>query len=190
VKFWTWFFRGLGGKPGIRRGFDRWVFLHIATGLFLAWAVPKKLEDSASTVLLPLAGTLIGLSFAWGGNAQALLQTKEIERVSAHKAGGLEDWAYAFQSSILSILSTLALWGLAGLGVPDTLIDLSRQPRLYFVVESLLFASASYTLRECWHVVLGAQSLLLIMLRVRKHDKESAGNADSGVSSPEDSAKQ
>ena len=59
-----------------------WIIFHLFIGLIFAYIVPGKLEDISSTILLPLLGILIGLSFAWAGNVQALMQSSEIEELS------------------------------------------------------------------------------------------------------------
>ncbi len=162
MSFWRWFFRGSGGRPGALRFVDRWLIVHCAVGATLTWAVAAPLETAANAVLLPLAGIFVGLSFAWGGNAQALLQTPEIETVSEHHPGGFEEYVYAFQAAILCILAALTLWGVAGLGVFDHFAPTLMSPRRYAVVEGVLYAVASLAMRECWQVVLGAHALLLM----------------------------
>src|ERR1041385_6003812 len=73
VTYWVWLCRGSGGGAGLRPILGRWFPIHIGIGSLLAVLVPKPLDAVASTILLPLAGVLIGLAFAWAGNAQALL---------------------------------------------------------------------------------------------------------------------
>jgi len=75
VNYWRWFIKGSGAGAGITKFLDRWLALHIVLGIALALIVPIKTGEAATNFLLPLAGIFIGLSFAWGGNAQALLQS-------------------------------------------------------------------------------------------------------------------
>jgi hypothetical protein len=147
------------------------LFVHLLVGGFLAEFVPLGVQEAASTVLMPLVGILIGLCFAWGGNANALLQTHEVEQMSDAHPGGLEEYAYVYQSAILAILITLCAWGLAGLGVIDRAVPAECYPRSQFMVRIALYSLASVTLRECWHVVLGAQSLLIIRKKIRDASK-------------------
>lgn len=170
TNFWSWFFRGSGDRPGIARFLDLWLLVHGVVGGGLAFIVPISLEDAATSLLLPVAGVFIGLSFAWGGNAQALLQTAEIETLSSYRIGGYEEYVYTFQAAILIILITLALWALAGLGIFDHLWPKNKSGYAYTIISSLLYFFSSLTLRECWHVVLGAQSLLLIRFKIRQKD--------------------
>lgn len=165
--FWRWFFQA---KPhsGWKKFVDRWLIAHAGAGVFLALMVPSDLKSSASTVLLPLVGVLIGLSFAWAGNAQALLQTEEIEELSEHHRVGFEEFVYTYQSAILVILSSVVLWGIAGLGVLDQKCFWNCSDVPYFVAKVLLYAFSSITLRECWQVVLGAQMMLLARWRIRR----------------------
>ena len=103
-----------------------------------------------------------------GGNAQALLQTDEIEALSEEVPGGIATYAYVFQLAILVLLVTLAGWGLAGLGFFDLRWPTPVQPKTYRAVYFALLFLASLSLRECWNVVLGAQLLLLARRRIRQ----------------------
>lgn len=168
TNFWDWLFYGVGEGPGIYRFWDRWLLLHLFVGVVLALLLPVSLKEAATTLLLPVAGIFIGLSFAWGGNAQALLQTSEIEDASQFRKGGYEEYVFAFQAAILCILVTLVLWTAAGLGLFDAVWPINRCAYSYRAVVGILFFFSSMTLRECWHVVLGAQSLLLMRFKIRQ----------------------
>lgn len=162
--FWDWLFRGTHGRrPGYRRFVDKWLLLHVVVGVCLSIFVKHPLPDVALAVLLPLAGVFVGLSFAWAGNAQTVLQSPEVEELMRHHPGGRVDYIYSFQASILLILASLVAWGLMGLGIPD----LGRMPFVQYAYASLLFFLASMTVRECWSVVLGAQLLILARLEIR-----------------------
>lgn len=168
MNFWRWFVCGTQGKPGVSRFFDLWLLVHLAIGFLLALIAPVSLSEAANAVLLPLAGIFIGLSFAWGGNVQALLQTEEIEELTSYHPGGFDDYLFVFQSAILAILVTLVFWGLAGLGVYDRFWPTPLRTVAYLSISTMLYCLASLTLRECWHVVLGAQSMLKIRFEIRR----------------------
>jgi hypothetical protein len=172
VRFWTWFLRAGTTKAGWRRLFNRWCAVHLLVGGFLAWAVESDLKTSASTVLLPLVGVLVGLSFAWAGNAQSLMQTPEIEELSEYHRGGLSEFAFTYQAAILAILTCVTLWGLAGLGLFDRPCLWQCGGWWYFGAAVVLYGFLSLTIRECWHVVLGAQALLLMRANKNKIDRE------------------
>lgn len=175
--FWRWFARGSGDRPGWRRIVNAWIVAHTIIGLLLAWAVPIDLQSAASAVLLPLAGVLVGLSFAWAGNAQALLQTEEIENLSAHHPGGFVEYLYIYSLAIFCILLTLGVWTVAGLKVFDGLWPTPVHSKSYLAVKILLFSLSSITVRECWHVVLAAQWMLLMRREISrtKRDLKSIG---------------
>jgi hypothetical protein len=166
--FWTWLLTRNTFRPGWRKYWNWWLALHVMIGGFLAWLVPLSLKDAANAVLLPLAGIFIGLSFAWAGNAQALMQTDEIQLVADHHRGGFAEYVFTFQAAVLTILTTLVAWGLAGLGVFDRECVWACPSWSYVGIRTLLFAAASITLRECWQVVLGAQWMLLSQRKVKK----------------------
>src|SRR5215831_6519115 len=125
------------------------------------------LTTAGDTVLLPLAAILVGLCFAWAGNAQALLQTEDLQKMSEFHPGGFSEYVYTYESAILAILVTLVAWSFAGFGVFDKTWPTPISKYAYFVVKTLLFALSSLTLRECWHVVLGAQWMLLTRHKIK-----------------------
>lgn len=170
-QFWPWLVRGLSDRPGYRLLLNRWLIIHVVLGSGMAAIVNMSIHEAAQTLLLPLAGMFIGLSFAWVGNAQALLQECEIEKLAKHHPDGIQTYVYTFQLAILVILTTLVAWGLAGLRVfsspffCDKWIQLGIEATLYFL--------ASLTLRECWHVVMGSQLLILSRHKVRDANDDS-----------------
>ena len=175
VTFWRWLASGSGGSAGIRRIVNSWLIVHIGVGLLLGFLVPIDLQSAASAVLLPLAGVLVGLSFAWAGNAQALLQTEEIEALSDHHPGGFVEYVYLYSLAILCILVTLAVWSLAGLRIFDAVWPTEAHHKTYLGTKLVLFTLSSVTLRECWHIVLAAQWMLLTrreIVRKKQAQKE------------------
>ncbi len=174
ISYWKWLLKGSGGRPGLQRILNKWLLLHIPVGMGLSLLVSLKLQACANAVLLPLAGILIGLSFAWAGNANALLQTEEIELLSKHHKGGFVEYVFIYQTAILMILVTLVLWGLAGLGIYDETWPTMCNPKAYFSLKTLLFSLCSLALRECWQVVSGTHW----MLRIRKEIKDQLNKKD------------
>ena len=171
VTFWNWLIKGSGSKPGYRKIVDLWLIIHMAIGVTLALIVPIDLKDAANTVLLPLAGILIGLSFAWGGNVQALLQTSEIEQMADYHAGGFEEYLHTYQLAIFIILLTLVGWALAGFNIFDNVWPTKDELYCYFVVSFILYSISSLALRECWHIVLGAQYMLMLQNKIKRVKK-------------------
>jgi hypothetical protein len=185
MSFWHWFFKGSGAKPGYRRLLDQWFLIHILVGALLAWVVHIDLTAVADTVLLPLAAILVGLCFAWAGNAQALLQTDDLQKMSKFHPGGFSEYVYTYQSAILAILVTLVAWALAGFSVFDKTWPTPASTGSYFVVKTLLFALSSLTLRECWHVVLGAQWMLLTRYQIREASLKANSDMERQNTPPE-----
>jgi hypothetical protein len=175
--FWAWFFKGnaksvtshKGILPGYRRILNYWMFVHSLAGVGLAFLVTVDVRTAANTVLLPLASILVGLSFAWAGNAQALLQSPEVEEMTEKHPGGFSEYVFCFQLAILVIIVTMVLWGLAGLGVFESCTGFCER-----LMKALLLTMSSLTLRVCWHVVLGAQWLLLARRTIRKARSEES----------------
>jgi len=164
--------KGTGGKPGVRRLLNTWTIFHLGVGVLFGQVVPVTLVTAANTVLLPLVGVLIGLSFAWAGNAQALLQVSEIEDMAEHHPGGFREYVFVYQAAILTILVTVVAWAIAGFEVFDKVWPTPVHVRTYFVVKTILFALSSLTLRECWHVVSSAQWMLLSQKLIKQSRKQ------------------
>jgi sterol desaturase/sphingolipid hydroxylase (fatty acid hydroxylase superfamily) len=160
ITYWYWLFTNKKDFQGYKKIFNKWLWLHFSIGVLLTMTVPLSLSQASNTVLLPLAGVFIGLSFAWAGNAQALLESKEIYEFSKNRKSGLLEYMYTFQTAILVIIVTLVLWGLAGLHLFDEKWLKINMPYLYYIIKTLLYFMSSLTLRECCHVVLGSQYLL------------------------------
>ncbi len=169
VTYWQWFWKGTGSKPGFHRLLNIWLLIHLLVGLNLALLTPVNLEKAANVVLLPLVGIIIGLSFAWAGNAQALLQSDEIDKLSNFHKGGFFEYVYIYQTAILIIIFSLVLWAFAGLEIFDQVWPTEKNIIGYLLLKMLLFALSSLTLRECWHVVLGTQWMLLTQREIRQH---------------------
>ena len=148
-------------------------FFHLGAALLLASVLPIPLQSTANTLLFPLAGVLVGLSFSWGGNAVALLQTSEVEVLAENSEGGLQEYVYTFQSAVLCFLVTIVLWGLAGLGIFDLVWPVRNNCHLYYLVSVVLFFFSSLAVREGWHVVLGSQQLLLVRNKLRRAQASS-----------------
>lgn len=149
----------------------------MTVGVVLAWLLPMTLQSAGIGLLLPIAGVFIGLTFAWGGNAQALLQSDELSRLSSYRNGGYEEYLYAYQSAVLLILITLCCWALAGLGIFDMVWPINTHSIQYNVLSVILFFLSSVTIRECWQVVMGSQAMLLVRFKIRKHDQGSGSES-------------
>lgn len=172
LSYWKWFFRGYGSRPGFRRVINKWLIIHILIGILIAFSVSKQLQEISNAVLLPLFGIIIGLSFAWAGNAQALMQSPEIEKLSEYRDGGFLEYVYTYQTAILVILVTLVLWSIAGLSIIDDIFSNKTNGLPYFFVKGFLFTLCSLTIRESWHVVIGVQWMLI----TQKNIKDSNAN--------------
>lgn len=167
-RYWTWLFKGLSGKPGIIKFWNIWLLLHVAVAMVLTQWISMPLAEVARTMMLPLAGIFIGLSFAWAGNAQALLQSDEIEKLFKQHEDGIENYIYTFQTAILIILISLVGWGLAGLKAFDDNSLSCIAP----YVEWVLYLISSIALRECWHVILGSQLLILNRYKIKSSNSK------------------
>ena len=167
LSYWRWFFVGREKAAGWKKFINWWLLAHVAVGVAGALVIKGSVVQSAQTVLLPLAGVFVGMSFAWVGNIQGILQSEEAEKLYSAHPGGAENYAYTFQSAILVVLIAISLWGVAGLGVFDQHCWWNCSARPYAILKFWLFFLISLAIRECWHVVLGAQLLLLTQRFIR-----------------------
>ncbi len=172
-RYWTWLFKGLNGKSGLSKFWNSWIFLHIFIATILTIWISIPLHEAATTLMLPLAGIFIGLSFAWAGNAQALLQSDEIEKLVQKHEDGIENYIYTFQTAILAILISLVGWGLAGLKAFElcnvSYIKISS-------IEWVLYFISSIAFRECWQVILGSQWLILNRHKIKSSQSKDDEN--------------
>lgn len=182
MNFWKWFFLGASepnnasadseeieiSEPGILAYLDIWLICHLCIGGILTLTVPIGINEAARSILLPLAGIFIGLTFAWGGNAVSLMQSDEINTLADFNIGGMQVYAFKFQAAILVLLITMVGWGLAGLNVFESLLNTSNLRWTHAAIEVVLYSLISLSLRDCWHVVMGAQSMVLLRRSVKK----------------------
>lgn len=156
------------------------MFFHLIIGFGLGFGGQIEAKDAASTILLPLAGIFVGLSFAWIGNTQAILKENEIEELMYRHQDGIEAYVYTYQLAILVILTTLIAWGVAGLGISRIssgvcLISVLGVDSFFCkLATATLFALASATVRECWHIVLSSQMFILSRFKIRNHKQRGS----------------
>lgn len=172
INFWEWFFKGQDSSPGYLRIFDRWIFLHLTIGALLSALTPNNTQLISNSVMMPMFGILIGLGLAWAGNAMALLQTDEIEKLSEHVPGGLAQYVFLYQLAILVILLTLVLWSMAAFGIIDAQYNYETHKRTHMLIKAILFCFFSLSLREVWQLVLGTQILMLVKSKISKKAKK------------------
>lgn len=169
--YWRWFFLGLSGQPGILKFVNYWMPFHLLIASIIALNLKVSIQDAASVLVLPLAGVFIGLTFAWSGNAQALMQSDDLVEMFEQHKDGLRNYVYTFQNAVLCLLITITLWGLAGLGI----LSGNWFQGLYqmFLIKLSLFFFSSLSVRECWHVILGSQFFILAQRDIRKFQKDT-----------------
>lgn len=179
ISFWRWFFKGTGARPGYQRLINRAVVFHVLLGLLISFLIKGTLAEIARTTILPLSGVLVGLTFAWAGNAQSVLQTQEIRHLSEYNEGGFYEYIYVYQAAILSVLVSLISWGLLGLNLVDNYFAVADIPNIYFLMKAGFFALTSLAIRECWQAVSSAHALIRIRHEIRKAmDKKQEGNGE------------
>lgn len=188
TKYWSWLLLGKRTKQGERRSpgighlINGWLIGHAVIGATLTFVSHKPLDQAAAAVLLPLAGVLIGLTFAWAASAQSILQSEEWEHISKIKP--VEDYVYKYQTCIFIVLSALVFWGIAALGVFDQWRPEGPQanvipPLWYHGASWALFASTSTAIRQCWQVVMAAQMSVIMKTEIKEaldREKQRAAN--------------
>ena len=169
ITFWQWFRKGSGGKRGVFRLLNWWLCLDYFIGAFLARICESSPSDIATKAILPLIGALIGLTFAWVGNAQALLQSKEIIELSKFNKGGYVEYPYCYQIALLAVITSLILWGFAGLGI----FDLPQsESNIASFAKAILFGFVSLSIRESWGIINNAHFQLQTQYLMKTHKEK------------------
>lgn len=168
--FKRWLLKGSNGvAPGWKCLTPGWPW-HLSVALSLPFAVQKNPSEIASSILLPLVGALIGLTFAWAGNANALLQTDEFQLVRRTAKVGIEEYVNYYQLVILIVLATCVGWGIVGLGP-------FGESKHYVWINRLalfpLFFLTSLAIRESYFVVDFARQKLIAREMVSEAKKDS-----------------
>ncbi len=168
--FWQWFFRGTA-NDGWRLFVSINSLTHAVIAIILSTLIAKDLASIAGLVILPLAGVLVGMTFAWGANAYAIIQTKEIRLLAKQRSGGVSRYAYLYQLAILVILTTLILWGIIALFADKDFKKSS--PICNFVFSFVLWFLTSLSVNECWSTIEATRSLLMARIEIEGDDVKS-----------------
>ena len=184
TRFWPWLVHGAhGGKPGLAQMFWDWkVLVYIAVAAALAWLTADQApSDMARAIVLSMVGILTGLCFAWGGNAAALIHSRELEAIIDARGKGVEDYIFGYQLAILTMLVVTVGWGLAALKVFDKLECISNhmiRDVLFYMIRGVLFFLAVVGVNQCWRVVSFATTIMHARYYARKSLRER-DNADA-----------
>lgn len=135
-------------------------------GILSALLIRSDLAGIAQIALLPLMAIFVGLTFSWAGNAHALLQSPEIIKFASFRNGGVAEYIFTFQLSILVILVTVLLWIIPVLRVHYLLSGWIPLSYFNFAASILLYSLLSLSFRTSWQAVLGANMLLLVRSRM------------------------
>jgi hypothetical protein len=172
-EFGSWLFRGDAAgsstpktKPGLLYIFTKYAWIHAGVGIAFALDQTLNLATASQSVLLPVTGSLLGFAFAWGANGQSLLQTKEIQEIQRYGSQGLKIILYKYQLAFLCVLTTVILWGLAGLGVPDRLVSGMSCSRAAMdlakaIIRGIYFAQLSQSIEAMWGILTIPQAMAL-----------------------------
>ena len=172
--FWNWLFvKDAGGLRGLSNIANRWIVLHIFSGLVAVWLLPASYGDIASKTLVPSASVLIGFSFAWAGRSASLFQDKSFSRFLIENAPPIQHYVYAFQLAILVcivfIVTNLIMIS-GGLGITTGYSSYDNS-----VNKFIMFSLGSLALRECWGVINFVNRLTLQYYAVRNFEIKKLG---------------
>lgn len=172
--FWKWFYQGAGGRPGFRRLINGWLLFHVGIAVVLTELISAPVAVVAEKTLLPVMAIFVGLTFSWAGNAHALLQSDEIIDLAKNRKGGIAEYVFTFQLSILVLLVAIGLWVLPSLQLPYVLESVGGRREAELLGEIILYAVLSISLRTSWQAVLGANMLLLVRAELRRDQSHSS----------------
>ena len=183
--FWLWFLKGkltnqnktsedkfISITPGYKKIYNKWILFHLLIGLFITFFSKETVERSSMTIMLPLSSALIGITFAWAGNISSILLEPHLKHRIQIRKSKIDDYVFTFQLAALVILTTLCLWGLAGIGVHPS----SDLPFLSSLFKIFLFSMISLSLREGWHVIYGVSALTIVRGQIPDIKKKSSSS--------------
>lgn len=157
LSFWRWLLKGYGSeRAGIRAYWNKWLLLHAVIATILAWKLELQ-PSSATSLCIPFISVLIAITVAWSGNIVSLLNTEEIIELSTYYHGGIEGYAFNVQSTVLTLFIAVILWTMYGFQ--------------FFLCPWLPLFISSIVLRDCWNVILFAQTLTIIRAKIAIHKK-------------------
>jgi hypothetical protein len=157
---------------------NRWLVIHVVSGIVVEAAIQDRLSVVAGSALIPLASLLVGLTFAWSGNAVALLQSEELQKVGRANGGEtFRKWVFDYQLAILAVLVTTTSWALIAAGVVNNPFVMSLSPLVRHIGRTFMFALSSLTVRECWSVASVIQRKILTVLIVKGASAKAAGSS-------------
>ena len=169
TSFWAWM-RDRSERGGMKRWFNWTLVVHTIIGVALAYVVPGELADRAKSVVLPLAGVLVGLTFAWAATAISVVSSPEFRRIMAGSSQGVRGTANYFQLAIFVVLGSTLLWAFVGLGPfsawPGAPVEIVNR-----IAAAFLFAVTSLAIAECWSAVNLTRLTLLAFNIVRESDE-------------------
>ncbi|WP_346689674.1 hypothetical protein [uncultured Cloacibacillus sp.] len=177
LNFKYWFLVGYGYKPGYRRLIDRHSFIDVFIGTVLACCVPTSLKEAATTILFPLTGILVGVCASWAGPAQEVLTSKDVIPFLEKHKGGIQEYFFILQTVIFVMLVSIILWGLAGIGIFETLGNNENNcvRHIYIGVSFLLYAVLSLSIRTCWEAVSYAHHIMYTKIQLQKIKQQKEG---------------
>lgn len=184
--FWSWLI-----DPAEGGGRRRWLTWHLVGHLFLGFVLASRfsgeLSERARSVILPLAGVLVGLTFAWAATAINIVSTPEFRRAMMGSKAGVRGTANYFQFAILAVLSTTVLWAIVGLG-PYNSFSGWDPASVNIWAARLLFAYTSFAIRECWGAI-NVTRLSLLSFNVVREIDESEAAASLGARLPNEATR-
>ena len=89
ISFWRWFFRGTGGKAGLRRLINAWLLFHLAIGGGGLARLITVISDCCKRRFVSPGWSSGWPIFCMGWKRQALLQATEIEKLAEKHEGDL-----------------------------------------------------------------------------------------------------
>lgn len=174
LNFWRWFFHGSGSLPGYKRVFNSWLIQHLCIGSVCVIFISTSLESAARAILFPLTGVLISVCASWAGPTQTVLTSEEMIPVFELHEGGACEYFNILQAAILIMFATISIWGLAGIGVFESLNTkpLGSKKILYYIISIFLYGIISLSLKTCWEVILYAHNILYMKTVKMKIDRQ------------------
>jgi hypothetical protein len=163
---------GIGySYPHFLRLFSEWTYLDFFASILVSFSVEQNPSDIAKSIIFPASAIFIGFTISWGANAQTLIMSKEIKRLSKYNSDGMENYIFPFHLAIFAFIFAVSMWGIAAIGVFDPAFV---GDKLAFLRISGLFACVFLTcmaLRICWSVTVMIGVFMFAISAIRDERK-------------------
>lgn len=158
-------------SEGLRRLASSWVrmLFCLLAGAVLAFGVPMRMSDVATTSIAPFGSLLLGMSFAWSVTITSLLQSKQGQAFGEQRDGlHYRTFVMKFLFSLAVVFATTGLWAIVGARAFDALAE-DVGPWTRLTGRTMMFSLTALMVTELWDGIGDVARMLLSTEWIRRH---------------------